>query len=282
MGIPVRVILSRKFVKSLVFGFLRRKEFINLEKFCIFIGYQRSGHSFIGALLDAHSEVAIGMEVDVLNLVQQGYSKNQILFILTYNSWLFANKLNNVWTEYSYAVPGQYQGRYKLLKLVGDKKGGKSTLWLGEDPTLLEKLKQKLELQIKILHVIRNPFDNIATMAIRHLPEDGNLSRDLLLEKITLYFHKVRINKELKEKYNSEILDIYHEDFIQDSEKTLEKILNFLDLPRSKDYINDCKKIIYTSPHKSRFDIDWPQDLKEKIQSEISSYNFLKRYSYDD
>jgi len=126
MGFPIKAIFTRRYLKSFICGNIRRKEYRNLQRFCMFVGYQRSGHSFIGALLDAHPEVAMGMEVDVLDLVIQGYSKNQILYILTNNSRLFTSKLNNIWTGYSYAVPGQYQGRYDTLKLIGDKKGGKN------------------------------------------------------------------------------------------------------------------------------------------------------------
>jgi hypothetical protein len=34
-----------------------------LRAFCLFIGYPRSGHRLIGALLDAHPDVAIAHEI---------------------------------------------------------------------------------------------------------------------------------------------------------------------------------------------------------------------------
>ena len=50
----------------------------------MFIGYQRSGHSYIGALLDAHPNTAVGMEVDALNgvpglhtLLESPFSKHK-------------------------------------------------------------------------------------------------------------------------------------------------------------------------------------------------------------
>jgi hypothetical protein len=40
-----------------------------VRSFCLFIGYPRSGHSLVGSLLDAHPDIAIAHEVNVLGLV---------------------------------------------------------------------------------------------------------------------------------------------------------------------------------------------------------------------
>ena len=47
-------------------GRWRRHELQSVEAFCIFIGYPRSGHSLLGSLLDAHPEMVIAHELDVL------------------------------------------------------------------------------------------------------------------------------------------------------------------------------------------------------------------------
>ena len=48
--------------------------------------------------------------------------------------------------------------------MIGDKKGGKSTLRLGERPELLDRLAATVAVPVKIIQVVRNPYDNIATM----------------------------------------------------------------------------------------------------------------------
>lgn len=281
-NIPFKILTFRKFIKSLVCGYLKRHEFTNVKSFCMFIGYQRSGHSFLGALLDAHPEVSIGMEVDVLDLVDTSFNRNQIFFCIINNARIFTQKLKNIWTGYSYAVPNQYQGEYTCLRVIGDKKGGKSTLRLGENFTLYHQLQSIVKCPVKILHVIRNPFDNISTMILRHVPENSEPRRDDYTHKIELYFQKAKINSEIKQKKQIEIFDIYHEDFIAEPVKTLERIFLFLELNSSKDYLRDCSSIVFDNPHKSRFDLDWPDDLKKMVQSEINKYIFLKRYSFND
>jgi len=103
-GMDFKEYFSKRFIKSFIFGYLRRKVFRDIRVYCMFIGYQRSGHSFIGALLDAHPYAVIGMEVDALDLLQKGYSRNQIYYCLMRNAEVFTKKLKNVWTGYNYAI----------------------------------------------------------------------------------------------------------------------------------------------------------------------------------
>ena len=52
--------------------------------------------------------------------------------------------------------------------MIGDKKGGGTTRafqWFG--PQYMADIKDVFAVPVHFLHVVRNPFDNIATMAIR-------------------------------------------------------------------------------------------------------------------
>ena len=60
-----RFILS--YLRSLSFGYLRQHRYKSIESFIIFVGYPRSGHSLIAALLDAHPEIVISMEWGALS-----------------------------------------------------------------------------------------------------------------------------------------------------------------------------------------------------------------------
>lgn len=56
-----------------------------------------------------------------------------------------------------------------FLQVIGDKSAAKASeiLRQREGRDSLRKLEDKLGVQLKFIHVIRNPFDNIATMALR-------------------------------------------------------------------------------------------------------------------
>ena len=57
--------------------------------------------------------------------------------------------------------------------MIGDKKAAQASRLLitVEGMEALKRLEQKLGIQLKFIHVIRNPFDNIATMTLRRAEE---------------------------------------------------------------------------------------------------------------
>lgn len=72
-------------------------------------------------------------------------------------------------------------------QVIGSKKGGVTTKLLvkSENMGALKELQKHLGISIKFLHVVRNPYDNIATMLLRTLNkrEDADFG-----EKVTGYF----------------------------------------------------------------------------------------------
>src|SRR4051794_27905037 len=158
-----RLMLTQAYLVSSYRGRKNRNLFDGVETYCMFIGYPRSGHSLIGSLLDAHPSAIIAHELDALKFVAAGFNKDQLYQLLLDNSRRFARK-GRAWTGYTYGVPGQWQGRFDKLHVIGDKKGGRSTLQLAENPELLHRLRKTVATDIRFIHTIRNPYDNIATM----------------------------------------------------------------------------------------------------------------------
>jgi hypothetical protein len=70
--------IIRKYFKSLLLGNLYARRYKDVRTYCMFIGYGRSGHSIIGAILDAHPNISIGMEEDVLNLIKCHFSRKKV------------------------------------------------------------------------------------------------------------------------------------------------------------------------------------------------------------
>jgi len=56
------------------------------------------------------------------------------------------------------------------LQVIGDKRGGGTTMELTEKPekfSILKELNETLGIPLKFLHVIRNPYDIISTWVLR-------------------------------------------------------------------------------------------------------------------
>lgn len=271
------------YLRSLFLCGWRKERYRNINSFLMFIGYPRSGHSLIAALMDAHPNIVVSMEWGALSHLRMGYRRLQIFYSIERFSRLFTEKLSNIWTGYSYRVEGQWQGKSDQILVIGDKLAGQTSMILREHPELLVRLKNEINADLKIIHVIRNPYDTIATVAKRALEKSSEpkiqSDPDYFSKR---YFERAEMMKTLKRAKKYPILDLYHEDFIADPEKGLKALMDFLQLDFTGDYLEKCSAIVYERPHMSRKNYNWPEELKAEVQSRIDSYEFLSRYTFDD
>jgi hypothetical protein len=246
----------------------------DVRTFCLFIGYPRSGHSLVGSLLDAHPNSIIANELDVLRFVSAGFDRDQLFYLLLRNSELYSQK-GRTQTGYQYDVPNQWQGRIDRLLVLGDKKGGMTTQRLSKNPLLIDKMRTMLGVPIKFIHVVRNPFDNITTMAFR--------TNSTILRETMHYFElclKNTLILEIAEPQN--VLNIRHEDLIAAPEATLARMVSFLDLEAEANFFKDCAGILYGSPHKSRDKHQWSPKEKDLVLSQSIKFPFLADYTFEN
>ena len=271
------------YIKSALFGFLNKKRYSRVRTFVMFIGYPRSGHSLIASLLDAHPNIIIGMEWGVLPHLKMGYRQTQLFYSIQQNSRRFKREEDNIWTGYSYKVENQWQGTYNEIQLIGDKFGGRTSLMFNDDPGLINLIENRIHVPVKYIHVIRNPFDVITTMTKRSYEKhrkNEKLGDIELLPFIQSYFRRVNAIYKLKKTGKFKIYDLFHENFVKNPHKELHSLLTFFGKSGSKEYFRDCVKIVNKEIHKSRYDIEWQEDLIKYVEKNIKKYNFLQRYSW--
>ena len=245
----------------------------HVKTYCMFIGYPRSGHSIVGSLLDAHPNMVVAQELDALRCFSAGMNRQMVFHLLLENSRRFT-QLGRVWNGYNYQVPNQWQGRYQNLEVIGDKKGGRSSIQLLHNPQLLDHYRRALGLPIRFVHVIRNPYDNIATFSIKH-----EVSLDAAVKT---YFQLVKSVMQVKQRVpEGEVFDLRHEDLIVDPAGRLAALCRFLGQEPDADYLKDCASIIYASPHRSRHDVEWPAYLLKLVQERIGGVPFLQGYDFE-
>lgn len=257
------------------------KDFDAVPVFLLFLGYPRSGHTLVGSLLDAHPEAWIAHELDVLRYIHKGSSRNEIMGRLIGRGKWFRSR-NYTWTGYSYNVPNQWQGKFRKLQVIGDKRGGATTRWLTENPGLLNRLQEVIGTQIRIVHNVRNPYDNIATRA-----RDGSLNprkvdEQLLLRKIQAHFRDVETISHVLNQEQPPVLTIRHEDFIAAPRQQLEKLCRFAGLEPREDYLADAASLVRASQRKSRHKISWSPKAKALVAEKIAQYGFLHGYSFEE
>ena len=284
-----------------------------LKRFVFFIGSGRSGHSIVGSLLDAHPHMIIAHEYYVFKNWKQFYSTNQnwtkTLFQLLYRSSIEAESdiRQSRSKGYSLAVNNLWQGKFnRYVEVIGDKNGGMVNHVYMNNKSLfqihLKILQNKLLVPIHVIHVIRNPFDMIATQALykyckdvacvakfkktnkvnQSLPKSQKFMNDFGAKQSTKTLFRVhQASLELTELLGRmNVLDVHSIDFINDPRATLTRIFEFLGVDASEHYLQVCVDKVFKSISRTRELMIWPPSLKHIVEENIKNYGFLSRYNF--
>ena len=258
-------------------GWRRRSQFASVRCYCAFVGYPRSGHSLIGALLNAHPRMAIAHELDAVGLVtRKGYTRNALFSaIFDRDEWWKGRQWK--WEGWDYTISGQAQGVRDDIRVVGDKAGGLTSRQLTQDPATFTRLSDAIGTPMRFIHHIRNPFDTIATMARKGQPGVSDLDT-----AISRYFDQhvrgVRIAKSFA---GGDLHDLYHESMLQQPEATMAALCEHLGQTASAEYLRACRERINPSPTQSRHSVTWRKDQLDRVKTLASNVEWLSSYTFD-
>lgn len=246
----------------------------NIQRYCLFMGAPRNGHSLVGAMLDAHPEMLIAHELGLPKYKVAHFSKRQIeLLILSNSKKSAANGRQHI--HYSHSVPNQWQGRYKNLQLVGDKHGEGFLLSVEARPWLVDTLLKSLN-PCHFIHVIRNPYDAIASIL-------STVKRQHTQDSAIAYFERLyQTLSTVSDKLAADQLhEIHFEQLVSQPQKELEKLCGFLGFDATTEYLQDCSSIVLDDLGDHRALVEWSPSSRQKIDKLINSYSFLSKYSFE-
>jgi len=279
-----------------------------IKTYLFFIGIARSGHSIVAALLDSHPHIVIADELDVFNTVLSGHDLKVDKSLLFNQVWNMSYEkavttdatvnIHDTRKGYSLAIDGLYQGTYQShIDVIGDKSGGTTVKMFLTNPQLFESCLNKLRsldnLHIKVLHVIRNPFDNIATIAIyRHfkygrtkvamLKNSSNktirASAELINKVIEYYFTLYKASEVMRQQFNLDMMDVHSKELIDSPKAIINEMCAFLQISCSDNYINAVSRKIFHEESKTRHKLKWTNDQILKVKENILEFDSLKQY----
>ena len=126
-----------------------------------------------------------------------------------------------------------------------------------------------------MVHLVRNPFDNITTMSRR--------SEQSLQQTIDRYFVQTDGNARLVQTCDcSELITMRHEDLIAQPKEYLKRLVEFIGLQADDQYLTDCAGILFAAPSKTRSKASWTKELIDQVQSRITQYSFLHGYTFEN
>lgn len=248
----------------------QRGRFDRLERFLLFIGYARSGHTLLGSLLNAHRDALVCHELHVLKYAHAGFAKAEILALVAQRDRWF-EALGRRWTGYDYAVPGQWQGRTEHPTLMGDKRGDGTSTFLARHPASLDRLARTLGVPLFMLHHVRDPFDNIATMALRELRT--------LPDAADKYFMRADAVAAVARRHDPAAWRLtHHEDLVAAPHATLAELASWLGLAPDPTWVEACAALVFPSPRRSRDQVPWTPALVADVQRRMAAHPHLARY----
>lgn len=263
--------VPRAYATSLRGALRERERFAQVEAFCAFVGHPRSGHTLVGSLLNAHPDVVIANELDVLRFVRWGFSRSQLYAMILEHDrrWGAHGRLSS---GYDYTVAGQWQGRHRRLRVIGDKKGGGSTRKLARRPHLLERLRATVGVPLRFVHVVRDPYDNITTWARR-----SGRPLEAIAENYFSMAETIRdVRRGLRE---DEIVEVTLESLVADPEGVLTRLCAALGLAPDAAYTRACAGIVFDAPRRTRSAARWDPRLAAHVRQRMLEFDALRSYA---
>lgn len=283
---------------------LKKEDIDSVKKFVFFIGYARSGHSIVASLLDAHPNIVIAHEFNLFR-VWSGDEGSRLsnktylydrLWTNSHNAISGGRSKENSRKGYNLNIESPWQGDFKKLHVIGDKSGAVTAQVYINDTEkfnrVLESLKKTVKVPIKVIHVVRNPYD-IASTRLLYIDAGGKSKLNATVD------HKLCDMKRLAKQVNRtitlathvneflrttdlEVLDVHLVDIIEDQNRSLHALCNFLGVDCSPEYLNTCANKLFRKISRTRRTVIWPEELIDKMYLEIiKPFPSFWRYSFN-
>lgn len=251
-----------------------RRALRDVEAFVMFVGYPRTGHTLICAGLDAHPEIVLANELDALAYVKRGVSRRSLYgMVLARDRWWVDDGCR--WEGYDYRIAGQSQGSWTRLRVIGDKTAGHSSMRLGIEPNLFERLRRTVDVPLKVLHVTRHPLDTVARMA----KENGLQPIDVLPE----YLRFAKTAASLRRRVDpDEWIDVRHEDLLAQPAAGFARLCTFLGVGATPSYLDACAALVRPRPNESRRVVQWDPEVLARLAKGVAGLPVLSEYDILD
>ncbi len=283
------------------------KDILDVQSFVFFVGYPRSSHSVLASLIDGHPNAIIAHEFGLFS--QLAFSTNGLLTnrTLLYDA-LYQNShyhSTQGWRSheptfqtkgYSLQLNGSWQGNFRHLRVIGDKSGGLTSRMYHDQPDLFTLLYQQLsrlvKVPLKVIHVVRNPYDMIATRLLYRFSnvkrQKANYSSEHPLncplnmsQAMKRLFEEAKAVLDMSQALNLSVLEVHNVNLVKSPRGEMRRVCKFLGLQCTSWYVDLIAKNMLKSVSVTRKSLVWPDKARDFIDTQILSLPFFQRYSFD-
>lgn len=276
---------------------LNRRHFRHLQTICLALGFAKSANQILAGALTAHPSMAMPSQINALegwwnhlSIYGEFLAYKMLLSdILKLDRRLSSNKVVYADKKLKFpTIPHQWQGRFERMTVIGDcspitntkilmKKAYKG---IGGKCMGLKVFQTYIELPLKVIFFVYNPYDLVATGIIR---PPFMAEREKLFE---IMVHRLKVGcmrgSILLDNIPSQQVYIWHlEDYIVSPRSKLSELCSFLGVEPTQAYLEACTEAFPKQLHKARHRIDWPKKYKVQVAEVIKQYDFLSDYDWD-
>jgi len=246
------------------------------ECLTLFVGHHRCGSTLVRALLAAHKNALCSHELGrhkIYENIATGAITSAIALNYIYDKATTqafkAEKIIDAQHKgtYDYVLTQADQHNVEELLCLADKSGPWLAAGLRNDHSFVQKIQKHLNIPIKLINVVRNPWDNIAVMRI-------------VGQKIAMY--KNRCEGIAIAKLHHDVHDLYLDELTQQPRATMNKLITFLGLPLYEKYGQIVQNLVWRKTHSRRNEHKWTDYEIGQTWKLIETYEWLHRYKFKE
>lgn len=245
-----------------------------MKKFLLYAGYPRSGHTIVAAILNANPNVHCSNQLNLLNDFEKYESANNLFnsienYSIKPNTWKSTTQIQHV--------------KKRDIRVVGDKTAHRTTEIIENNPVRLGEFKAFVNLPIKWIHVVRNPWDTISTWSkLNHENKIKNGKKSSLKKEVDMIIEKYTLlNETIKKlKRSEDMLVVNHEKLITKMHNTLEEMCSYLEISFDPIWRDNVRNAVWNKPRITRKQIKWEPYQIMEVDNIVKVYPWLKGYDY--
>jgi len=240
-----------------------------INKFISFIGVVRTGHTLIASLLDSHINISISIEQNPLLRMSKGYSRKYL-----FDRILGYCKKNRTRERggYSYYLVGGKHHYIREVQIIGDSMTTIKNIRAISNKYTLRKFLKFIGIPIYWIWVIRDPFESAHS---GHLISGRSID-----EIIEIYNEAYLLSHKFYELKKDKVCLVYLERFIKNPKMQLSRILNFINIEYSDEYLDLCSNQVFSKPNLICDTRQWSvQQINRmnRLIKEIPELNYYKQ-----
>jgi hypothetical protein len=239
------------------------------RSFVLIVGNARSGSTMLGSVLDGHPKAVVANETAGSANLWRTMSGPQILHEVRDNA-VQAARSGRASEGYRYQIGPSPDAKGEVW-LAGDKAWNPALLMLHGKPDLLPSLEDRLQMPVRLVHAIRNPFDTIATMHRR--------SGASIEDRTRWYFMHCEAAAALRDRLPAtHFLNSHHADLLADPAAELHRLCDFLGLPVVEEHRAAVARVLFERPRRTAALVPWTAAQRRAIVTRMAEFEFLDRY----